>query len=93
MGRRTVCLHFRTYPEDHLWVGECVELDVASGGRTEDEARRRVWQATDLFLATLAEHGDLDRVLTEHGVQIVNDEEPIAGHFEERRVPLPAASR
>jgi len=93
MGQRTGCLHFRTYPEDHLWVGECVELDVASGGHTEHEAQRRVGEATELYLATLAENGDLERVLAEHGVPIAIDDEPVAGHFEERRVPLPIASR
>jgi predicted RNase H-like HicB family nuclease len=93
MGERTVILHFRTYPEDQLWVGECVELDVASGGQTEQEAQRRVEEATDLYLTTLAEHGDLERVLAENGVQVVLDGEPVAGHFHELTVSLPLSVR
>ena len=91
MGRQILRLYFRTYPED-LWVGECIELDVASGGETEAQARERVEEATRLFLSTVAEHGDLDRVLAENGVRITEEGEPSIGHIEESSMPLPAGS-
>ena len=91
MGRRILRLHFRTYPED-LWVGECIELDVASGGETEAQARKRVEEATRLFISTIAGHGDLDRVLAEKGVRVTQEGEPPVGHIEEWLMPLPLGS-
>lgn len=92
MPQRLIHLHFRTYPEDHLWVGECIELDVASGGETEDEARRRVEEATHLYLETVSEHGDLERLLAEKGVSITSSGEPALGHLEEWTFALPAGA-
>lgn len=92
MGQQVIHLHFRTYPEDHLWVGECIELDVASGGETEEEATRRVEEATRLYLDTVSEHGDLERILTEKGVPITDQGEPAPGHLEERTLALPTGA-
>lgn len=92
MGPQIIRLHFRTYPEDHLWAGECIELDVASGGQTEEEAQTRAEQATQLYLTTVSEHGDLKRILAEKGVPIGYEDEAPVGHFEERTVSLPISA-
>ena len=89
MSQQVIHLHFRTYPEDHLWVGECMELDVASGGETEEEAARRVEEATRLYLDTVSQHGDLERILAEKGVPITDQDEPAPGRLEERALALP----
>ena len=92
MAQQVIHLHFRTYPEDHLWVGECIELDVASGGATEQEAARRAEEATRLYLETVSVHGDLERILAEKGVPITSQGEPAPGHLEERTLVLPVGA-
>ena len=42
-------------------------LDVASAGKTPEEARQAVDEAVRLFLATAAEHGTLEEVLEDAG--------------------------
>jgi predicted RNase H-like HicB family nuclease len=92
MARQTVHLHFRIFPEDHLWVGECIELGVSTSAETEDEAASGIDEATQLYLATLAEQGELGRVLQEHGVAIVPEDAPGVGRIEERTLALPTGA-
>ncbi|MCS7030067.1 MAG: type II toxin-antitoxin system HicB family antitoxin [Gloeomargarita sp. SKYG116] len=42
---------FRAYvwPEDHLWVAQCLEVDVASQGSTEAEALQNLQEALALY--------------------------------------------
>jgi predicted RNase H-like HicB family nuclease len=54
MARQAVRLHFRIFPEDSLWVGECSELGVSTSAETEAEAVGAIDEATQLYLATLA---------------------------------------
>ena len=63
MACRTVRLQYRIFPEDHLWVGECVELGVSTSATSEEEARQGIDEAARLYLDTLAEQGELGRVL------------------------------
>lgn len=92
MVRRTIHVHFRVFPEDHLWVGECLELGVSTSAATEEEVRRGIEEATTLYLDTLAEQGELERVLEEYGVPVVAEDAPAVGTIEERRLTLPVAA-
>ncbi len=46
---RLTCLIER---EDDAYVSSCPELDIASQGRTIEEARRNLVEAVELFLET-----------------------------------------
>lgn len=43
----------------------CPELNVASQGKTSDEARRNLREAVELFLQTAKEDNELDEILKE----------------------------
>ena len=53
--------------EGQQYVAHAMPLDVASAGKTPEEARQAVDEAVGLFLATAAEHGTLDEVLEDAG--------------------------
>lgn len=55
--------------EGDWFVALCPVLDVASQGRTHDEALRALTEATKTFLATCYEMGTLDNVLKECGFE------------------------
>ena len=54
-------------PEDGWIVASFPALDVASQGRTKNEAARNLIEATQLFLESCFERGTLDEVLKECG--------------------------
>ena len=85
-----VRVHFRTFQEDGLWVGECLELGVSTSAATQDEAGQGAIDATALYLETLADQHELQRVLEERGVQLVSDDAPALEQLEERTIPVPA---
>jgi predicted RNase H-like HicB family nuclease len=43
--------------DGHGWMSVCPELEVASQGRTEEEARRNLAEAVELFLEAAGEAG------------------------------------
>ena len=53
------------YPEDDQWVSRCEELGVSSCGESIDEALENIKEAVLLYLNTLEEVGECDRVFTE----------------------------
>jgi predicted RNase H-like HicB family nuclease len=91
MGEQRIHLHFRTFPEDHLWVGECIELGVSTSAETQEQADSGIEEATHLYLQTLAEHGELLRILAERGVPLLNEGENPRDRIEARTLALPAA--
>lgn len=63
-------LLFRVLPEDGQFVGVCEELDIASCGDSPDAALRAVFDAVLLYLNTLEELGDRERVFKEKDLRI-----------------------
>ncbi len=55
-------------PEGTQFVGRCPELDVATCGDSVEDAYANLVDATELYLDTLRETGQLERVLTERGL-------------------------
>ncbi len=39
----------RVWPEGAWWVAQAIEVDVASQGRTKEEARRNLEEALELY--------------------------------------------
>ena len=55
--------------EGHQFVAHAMPLDVMSGGTTPEEARKGLYEAVDLFLATAVDMGNLDEILQESGYE------------------------
>jgi len=53
--------------EGDLYISSCPALDVHSQGDSEDEARRNIIEAVQLFLESCYERGVLEQVLKESG--------------------------
>ena len=60
-------------PEGDLWVSFCKELGTASCGDTAEEAFTNLDEAVQIYLETLAEYGELDRVFGERGIVVGRD--------------------
>ena len=60
-------LTLRAHRERDQFVSECVELGLSSCGDTLDEAFRSIIEATELYLETLEDLGETERVLHERG--------------------------
>jgi len=90
MGGSRIYVHYRCFPEDDLWVGECVELGVSTSAETREDARKGIEAATRLYIETLAEQGELGRVLREHGVSIAPEGDDPPDELERRPIAVPA---
>lgn len=65
-----VLLAFRVFEEDGQYVSECVELGVASCGDTIDEAFKNIREASMLYIDTLEQEGERERLFKERGIVI-----------------------
>jgi predicted RNase H-like HicB family nuclease len=59
------------WEEGRQFVAHSMPLDVASSGKTIDEARRALDEAVRLFLVTAGDTGTLEDVLEECGYEFV----------------------
>jgi predicted RNase H-like HicB family nuclease len=71
-----ILVRIRVWPEDEKFVGECVELDVSSFGDTVDDAIRMTLEATELYLETIDDLGERERLFAEKGVTFYSAEPP-----------------
>lgn len=65
-----ITVTFRIHEEDGQYVGRCVELGVSSCAKSLDKALKRAQEATILYLNTLEEVGERERVIREAGIRI-----------------------
>lgn len=63
--------------EGNQYSSWCPELDIASCGDSPEEAVRNLGDALELYLSTLEEEGERERVFKERGIRIVSADEPI----------------
>ena len=47
---------------DRCWVSKCEELDIASGGTTFEKALQNIKDAIEVYVETLEEVGEFDRI-------------------------------
>jgi predicted RNase H-like HicB family nuclease len=64
-----ITVTFRIHEEDGQYVGRCMELGVSSCAKSLDKALKRAQEATILYLSTLEEVGERERVFSEAGIQ------------------------
>jgi predicted RNase H-like HicB family nuclease len=69
-------LTFKAYKEDDQYVSECIELGVASRGDTRDEAFAAIADAVTLYLSTLIDRGEIDRMFRERGIEVHGGDPP-----------------
>ena len=74
--------------EGDQWASFCEELGTASCGDTPEEAFANLDEAVQVYLETLAEYGELNRVFGECGIVVGRDatSEAAAGQDETRRI-------
>lgn len=88
-GHILVTLCVREDEESDAYISECLELRVSSCGRTIDEAFTMVQDALHVYLATIEEDGERERIFAEHGLNIIWEEEP-KGRIDRIEAPLNA---
>ena len=93
MGSDRIYVHYRVFPEDKLWVGECMELGISTSAETQDEVKKGIEEATQLYVDTLVEQGELSRVLRERGILIFAEGDMPREEVERRSVSVPAGAR
>lgn len=86
-----VRLHFRTFQEDDQWVGRCRELGISTCADTRVEAEAGIIEATTLYLETLADEGELGRILDRYGLEVIVGEPPDVEEWEEQ-IPVLAGT-
>ncbi|MBI2853683.1 MAG: hypothetical protein HYX87_02020 [Chloroflexi bacterium] len=64
---RTVELTSEIWQEGNMYSAYCHELDVATAGRTVDEARKNLAEALEIFFEETARKGTLQSLLEEAG--------------------------
>lgn len=69
-----VTFTFRIHREEAQYVARCVELGISSCGDSLDEALENIEEATTLYLNTLEEVGERDRVFSDAGIEILPGE-------------------
>jgi len=60
--------------ENGWYVAHCPPLDITTQGRTEDEAKKNLVEASELFVVSCFERGTFEQALRELGWHVV------AGH-------------
>jgi len=85
-----ISLTFVVEREGEYFVSGCLELGTASFGRDEEEAIESLSDATEVYLNTLEDLGECQKVLREKGVQI-HQYEPAS--LEVKRAKFPVGSK
>jgi len=71
-----IIVTLRIWEENNHFVSECPELDVASCGDTIDEALDNIKEATLLYINTIEEQGERQRIFHERNIRLHHVEPP-----------------
>jgi len=63
--------------EGNQYSSWCPEFDIASCGNTPEEAVKNLGDALELYLTTLEEEGERERVFKERGIRVINGDEAV----------------
>jgi len=63
--------------EGNQYSSWCPEFDIASCGNTPEEAVKNLGDALELYLTTLEEEGERERVFKERGIRIIHGDEAV----------------
>ena len=70
--QKAVTLRLDVEREDDLYVARCPELDISSYGDTVEDAVEHLKAAIMLYLDTIEQDGERERISTERGITIEN---------------------
>lgn len=65
-----IAVTFRILQENSHYVSICPELETSSCGDTIDEALKNIRDATLLYLNTIEEQGERERIFKERGIKL-----------------------
>ena len=68
--RKTITLTLEVEREEDQYVSLCRELDVSSYGDSVEEALSRLRDAVTLYLDTIEQDGELERVIQDRGIKV-----------------------
>ena len=72
-----IAVDFVITKEGKQYSSWCPELDIASCGDSPEEAVTNLGDAIELYLHTLEEEGERERVFKERSIRIVGADEPV----------------
>ncbi len=72
---------YRTYKEGNQWVSECPQLGTSSCGDTLEEALENIQDATVLYLNTIEQQGERERVFKERRIALYTARPTRKGEF------------
>ena len=67
---QTITLRLEAEREEDLYVAHCPDLDLSSYGDTLEEAFAHLNDAVLLYLDTIEEDGERDRIFRERGIKV-----------------------
>lgn len=81
------------WKEGGMYTSHCPELDIASCGKTVDEARKNLREALEIFIEETHNMGTLKDLLEEAGYDLSSEEEILVKRkelieFETIKIPL-----
>ncbi len=90
---KRIIISEQIWKEGGMYTSYCPELDVASCGRTVDEARKNLREALEIFIEETSKMGTLKDLLEEAGYDLSSEEEILIKRkelveFETVQVPL-----
>ena len=62
-------LTFVVIPEGGQFMGRCMQLGLATSGKTHEEARRRIHKATHIVIEAARGRGELEALMVEKGIE------------------------
>lgn len=87
---RLIVLTGVLWPEDDQWVAQCIELDIATSGKTADDAHEELVDAIAAYVNTLDELGERERIFARAGIAMY---ELPPDDFRPPPIPMELASR
>ena len=72
-----VAVEFVVAKEGNQYSSWCPEFDIASCGDSPEDAVKNLGDALELYLNTLEEEGERERVFKERGIRTVQADEPV----------------
>lgn len=91
--KKKIIVSEQIWKEGNMYTSYCPELDVASCGRTVEEARENLKEALEIFVEETSKLGTLEDLLEEAGYDLSSPEEILSRRkelieFETLEVPL-----
>lgn len=70
---KEIQLHTEVWQEGKMYVAYAPQLDLSSCGRTAEEAKKNIFEATEAFLEEAKKMGTLGQVLEEAGFVLTRE--------------------